>query len=103
MAAGAEWQRRVARWRASGEPASVFATKAGLNPRTLKWWASRLRRGRDRRGEAVELVRVVAAPAARPVASPVEIVLAGGTVVRVSSGFDAGVLRAVVAALEQGA
>lgn len=40
----ATWQRRVTRWKASGETAAVFAAREGVRPNTLLWWSWRLKR-----------------------------------------------------------
>ena len=104
MARAAEWKRRVARWRASGESAAVFGRRQGWHPRTLTWWASRLRRGAVRvppDTKSVALVRILAAPKlAAPIGTPIELVLAGGRVLRVGRDFEVDVLRALVDALE---
>ena len=42
MSARAKWREHVRAWRASGETAAVFCDRAGLNPRTLSWWAWKL-------------------------------------------------------------
>lgn len=43
----AEWKRLVAEWRASGESAEVYGTRAGVRAKTLEWWSAELvRRGR---------------------------------------------------------
>jgi len=101
VAAAAEWRRRVRQWRSSGESSREFAAKIGCNPRTLTWWASRLRRSARSPGQALDLVRVISAPPEEPpVGGPVEIMLVRGYVVRVGRGFDAVALRAVIATLE---
>jgi hypothetical protein len=38
------WVERVARWRASGEPADTFSRREGYATSTLRWWASKLKR-----------------------------------------------------------
>lgn len=43
-AAKVTWQKRVAKWRASGETAAVFAAREGIKVGTLRWWSSRLQR-----------------------------------------------------------
>jgi hypothetical protein len=79
-----------------------FAAKVGCNPRTLTWWASRLRRSTRPPEQAFDLVRVIPAPPEEPrCGAPVEIVLSRGYVVRVGRGFDTVALRAVIAALEE--
>jgi hypothetical protein len=91
-----EWSRRVLRWRASGLTAREFASREELNAATLRWWSSRL--GRDQR-PAGKFVDVTALVPRAPDAS-LEVVVRGGMRIRVSRGFDAELLRAVVAALE---
>jgi transposase-like protein len=41
----AEWAELVVRFEASGQSASAFAARHGLNANTLKWWRSQLRAG----------------------------------------------------------
>jgi transposase len=43
-AAKVTWQKRVARWKASGETADAFAAREGIKAGTLRWWSSRLQR-----------------------------------------------------------
>jgi hypothetical protein len=84
-----EWAERVRRWRASGEPARLFAEREGFNAGTLRWWSSKL--DRPKFVDATSLL----------VASASSLDLEIGRVrVRVTHGFDAELLRAVVAALE---
>lgn len=52
-ASRAEWRRRVRRWAKSGQTAAEFATSAGINANTLKYWKCIL--GRQKAG-AVEHV-----------------------------------------------
>jgi len=106
MANRAEWRKRVTEWKRSGLTAEVFAAERGFSPRTLLWWSSTLRRPTARlanRAAEVSFARLVPidgapAPPAEPAA--LEIVLASGRVVRVRQGFDAGLLRELLAALE---
>lgn len=115
MASRAEWKQRVAEWKRSGQTAEVFALERGLNPRTLLWWSSTLRRpaarAADRAADVSFAQLVPEAPA--PTASArsaesataesavVALVLTSGRVVRVRPGFDATLLREVVTALEE--
>lgn len=107
MAKADEWAARVAGWRRSGKTAASFSDGRGFNPKTLTWWASELRR-RSRRTDALErgvvrFAKVVARGDARSVAAggaSIEIVVRGDRVVRVTRGFDAEVLAAVVDTLE---
>lgn len=92
-----EWKRRVERWRASGLTAASFAAREGLNAGTLRWWSSQL--GREVEAPSfVDVTRLVL-PRSQPPAS-VEVVIRDAVSVRVQPGFDAELLRAVVAALE---
>ena len=38
----AAWERRVRRWELSGQTASEFAAREGVNPRTLAFWKWKL-------------------------------------------------------------
>lgn len=67
MADAKTWAKRVAAWRASSLTAGEFATKAGVSPRTLRYWAWRL----ERENKQQALVRVVRAEDAG--AGPVRI------------------------------
>jgi hypothetical protein len=97
MTTRAEWVRRVRRWRASGETAREFGARERLNPSTLRWWSSELRRSA---GGQARFVEVVAGDAPAPSASGfVEVILADDLRIRVSGAFDPVVLRRAVAAL----
>jgi len=102
----AEWAKRVRAWKSSGKSAPEFAGARGWNFRTLRWWASRLRRqkapqaGPSRGVEFVELVRAEPAGGGGRDTGGLEIVLANGRTVLVAVGVDLGLLRAVVETLE---
>jgi hypothetical protein len=102
MANRAQWTRTVAQWKKSGLTAEVFAEQQGLNVRSLQRWSSTLQRASasvDR--TAFARVIPIDSGAKRPTEpAPVEVVLASGRVVRVGKGFDPGLLREVVTALE---
>ena len=90
--------------RASGESISKFARSHGVDGSRFYWWMKHLRKSATK-PLAILPVQVVDKRAATDGGKPdrmVEVVLAGGKVVRVGRGFDAGVLRAVIAALEAG-
>lgn len=97
MATRGEWADRVRRWRASGLTARQFCRREGLNPRTLSWWASTLRDEAPTEATFVDVTALVAAP---PRTASLEVVVRDGVTVRVVPGFDAALLREVVAALE---
>ena len=93
------WLSRVRGWRSSGTTAAAYAAKHGFAPTTLTWWACRLKTELERSGGkpgAVAVARVLVAPAAA--AAPV-VVSVGSVTISVHRGFDAEVLRDVVAAL----
>lgn len=101
-----EWAKRVERWQDSGLTAAEFAAEAGINPRTLTYWKWKLgkeRGGRGRRKRSaepkVEFVEVASLAGAVP--APIELVVDGRYVVRVSSGADVELLSRVLEVLEQ--
>lgn len=92
------WAQRVSAWKQSGLSASAFAAVHGFQAHSLYFWSSRLRL-RDNAPAEVRFAQLV--PASSPPSSvPLEILLATGHVVRVSSGFDPALLRAVLGVLE---
>ena len=103
------WTRLVRRWRRSGQTAREFAVGAGVNPGTLAYWASRLKRegggtqqqgverpdskSEAKRGSFVELI-----------AGPIEerrfeLELVDGRRLRVPPDFDAAALGRLLAVL----
>lgn len=98
----AEWSRRVALWRSSGESALEFATREGWNARTLTWWGTQVRRrgGASRAASPVaSFVEVVERREAPTPAAALELVVPRVGTVRISTGTDLVLLRAVVDAL----
>lgn len=100
----AEWARRVASWRSSGASASEFAAREGWNARTLTWWGTQLRRrGRETppASPVASFVEVVErrAPVAVPTVGTLDLIVAGVGTLRISTGTDLVLLRAVVDAL----
>ena len=77
-----EWRGIVQDWLASGRSKDVYARELGVSPVTLGWWQWKLG---------------VVAP--EPKSAPDLVVEVGELRVRVPSGFDAGELRRLVAAL----
>ncbi len=62
MRTRAEWVVIVAGWRRSGQTAVQYGRAHGVEPATLKWWASRLRaeeQGRAPQTPGLARVRVV--------------------------------------------
>jgi transposase len=101
MATRAEWADRVARWEASGLSAAAFAAREGLAAKRLVWWRWKLRSSPMTPSvTAIDFLpaRIVDASSRLPsAASPIEIVLPNGRVVRVPAGFDAAELERVLA------
>ena len=98
----AEWARRVAAWRSSGEPASEFAAREGWNARTLTWWGTQVRRrgGAGRAASTVaSFVEVVERREAPKAAAVLDLIVPRVGTVRISTGTDLVLLRAVVDAL----
>lgn len=106
-----KWAELVSRWGRSGLTANQFAGEAKINAGTLqyyKWLIGRdsriLPRRRPRPETRGGFVEVLAGDLAKPEVfsadDRIEVVLTSGTRVVVSSGFDAGAFRKVVAALE---
>ena len=102
----AKWSERVREWRASGKTAEEFASGFEFEASTLRYWASRLKAQVPTSESPPAIVRVRRTPrrAASVVGegdtadSSVEVVIGGARVV-VRRGFDAELLREVVAAL----
>lgn len=118
---GRKWTMDDARemakaFEASGKNLAEFGRGHGLTPERLRWWLKRMgkpsTRGRPSSGGPMVFapVRLVSA-VGRGIASEktssvsestIEVVLVGGRRVRVGTEFDVGLLRRVVAALEDG-
>lgn len=101
VSARAKWREHVRAWRSSGESAVDYCARAGLNPRTLSWWAWKLKSDRQS-----------ASPAAKPSATATFVELAsvelpsgfelevGAVLVRVPSDFESGALSRLLDTLE---
>lgn len=109
MADTETWRQRVAGWRASGQTAAEFSASYGGAAATLRWWASRLKRGargartpRIPAGPQVRLaqvVRRVAPPAPPPHGDVVVELLERGVRMTVAAGAQRETLQVVLAAL----
>lgn len=97
----AEWTKVIARYRASGQTAEVFAAKHGLTLSTLRWWSSELRSTRPATStDRVEVREVIVAESARGNES-FEIGV-GPVVMRFEVGTDPRYVSALVTALIHG-
>jgi transposase-like protein len=96
--AAQRWARVVEEFEASGVGAREFAQRRGINPSTLKWWRSQLRRGSPP-GTAVPALSFVELQVEVPV-TPIRVRLERAAVsFDVPPGTDLRWLRAVVDAL----
>jgi hypothetical protein len=95
-----QWQRWIDKWRASGLSVRAFCDRHRLPTATFYAWRRRLQR-RAAATASFLPVQVVADPPP-PQASPLEVVLADGALLRVASGFDPTTLRQLLAVLREG-
>lgn len=79
-------------WRRSGLTGKVYAQRHGLRAGTLYCWSVRLNRTEPK--EPARFIEVAAR-----VSSPLELRIGANVTVRIEPGFDAGLLREVLAAL----
>ncbi len=100
------WRGTMARHEASGLSIRAFCEREGLSEPSFYQWRRELAR-RDRQssrpgrtGMAFVPVRVVPDEDKSPASGAIEIVLAGGRIVRVGARFDRETLAQVVAVLE---
>lgn len=94
----AVWERRLVRWEKSGLTRVEFARREGVNPSTLGWWRSTLKK--DVAPPEVSFVEVTMPDLAPTKPAPIEVVLLNGRTVRVPPAFDAGELARVLAVAE---
>jgi hypothetical protein len=106
MATRADWAERIKRWKNSGLTAAEFGEREGIAAKQLHWWSWHL--GKQAVPSASEAplrllpVKVVASRDVHmPKATPLEIVLQNGHLVRVAPGFDPVTLRSVLSVLEE--
>jgi hypothetical protein len=122
-----KWAARVAAWRASGQTAPEFCEGKDFKAGGLRYWASRLHKGKDatptrdervaRVPQAVQppaaakeasppgqvrLARVVRAARPAPAPEAAVVIEVGAARLAVRRGFDRGVLRAVLEVLGGG-
>ena len=91
-AARNKWREIVTAQEASGQTVAGFCRERGLSAPQFYWWKRRLSRGASPPGFLE--VRISSA------ATPIELRLAEGRSLVVRAGFDAEVLRQVLAVLE---
>ena len=95
-----QWQRRIDQWRDSGLSVRAVCDRHRLSAATFYAWRRRLRRGAAEPAPFLPVQVVADAPPPR--AGTLEVVLAGGAVLRVAPGFDPATLRQLLAVLREG-
>jgi hypothetical protein len=92
------WRAHVDAWKASGQSCGAYAAKAGINPRTLTWWKSKLASATGPAPASfVEVTEQLVTPTAD--AGVIELVV-GGVHVRVRGRVEAEALARVLDVLE---
>ncbi len=91
-----QWERQIARWRASGVSMAAYCRRHGLSYWTFVRWHRRLEQA-IASASPLTLIPVVAPT---PNGSVITIRLPDGVGIEVERGFDAAVLNAVVRALQ---
>ena len=95
--AWAKWRRLVAEHKKSGQSVAAFCRERKLCAPHFFAWKKRLSQAAPQQFVAVQVVGAGEAASSRTL----EVRLPGGRSVMVEAGFDAGHLRAVLAALEE--
>jgi transposase-like protein len=102
------WRDAIRRWHSSGQTIRGFCRQRGLSEAAFHAWRRTIARRDERAVPAASPERRptfvplrATPPPAAPAAAPLELVLGAGRVVRVSPGFDAATLQALLAALEE--
>lgn len=101
MTAQERWGRHVAAWASSGLSCKDYAAKAGVNPRTLTWWKSKLRSAGGAGPVAASFVEVTEQLVPPPAGEAGVIELdVGSTRIRVRGRVESDALARVLDALE---
>jgi hypothetical protein len=104
-----DWLRLMAECAQSGLTQAAFCAARGISRVTMSWWRRELRlleakpapapgRPKPKGPQAARFVAVRVRPTVGP--APIEIVLAGGRVIRIVGRFEESELRRVIAVLE---
>lgn len=98
----ARWSEHIRAWKTSGLSCKDYATRAGINPGTLSWYASRLRTGIGKTGASATttfdgFIEVIAKP--RDGRESIEV-LTHGASIRIPVGFDDRTLTRILDILE---
>jgi hypothetical protein len=90
------WQQRLGRFQQSGLSVSAFCANEGLSPHSFYAWRRRLQPTSS--AHDIDPPRFVPIRLSNP-ATPVEVVLISGTVLRLPPGCDLAFVRSLVEAL----
>lgn len=91
-----QWERRVTRWRASGVSMAAYCRQHGLSYWMFVRWRQRI----ERAVEPALPLTLIPVVGPTPSGGAITIRLPDGIGIEVEPGFDAGVLSAVVRALQ---
>ena len=92
------WRGHVTAWATSGRTCKDYAARAGVNPRTLTWWKSKLKgTAAENKPSFVEVTEQLGPPVAAGGEIELEV---GGVRVRVRGQVETEALSRVLAALE---
>lgn len=97
------WMRRVAEWKASGQPATTFCAGRGFSASALRYWGKRLEKKltEPAPAPAVRIARLVRDDAGGPAAEGLISIEVGATRLTVGRGFDRAALRSVLEVLAE--
>jgi transposase len=87
------WAERIARFSAAGQSAAAFCAAEGVSPNSFFYWKRRLA------APAAPDTGPVFLPVRVAPASPVEVVLPNGALLRLGPGCDLAFVRALIDAL----
>ena len=93
------WQKRVARWKASGESAVAFGAREGIKVSALYRWSAKLKREPPTTGAGptpVRMMQLVRVPARSPTSGVIIDVPEMWVRVVVEPAFDRGTLAVVL-------
>lgn len=94
------WRAHVAAWSSSGSTCKEYAAKAGINPRTLTWWKSKLKSA-EATADMPEFVEVTEPGASAAIVDDgvIEVEVGGARIV-VRGRVDTEALARVLTAVE---
>lgn len=93
-----QWAARVREWKQSGQTLRQFAEGKPFKPSTLRWWSTQLRQVREESPKPEVRMIPVRIPRQES-ATALLFVEVGGARIGVRHGFDAELLRKVIAAI----